>query len=313
MTMVINVVLIILFCYIALISYYSDKKNGIIPNKNLLVIGIIAVILKILDYKNIDIMIIQLVISCIWAGGDSKLFIVEAILTPNILYVQDRMAIFQVIVFSYSSVYVYLIIDSIYAYIRKKETYNKLSLKNINVKFFIMNWLLVFLASADIQKLLYYLLRKFYIENYIIFVFGNMFFVLIMKEVLLKVSRQLRNSILILLLVLFMVLSLISPINFKIDLKNVIIVLVIVILREWADRYSYTPIKTLDTKKGMILSASSVMLFLNSNIKGLPMKVSEDMAARLTDEEVDSIKRWARTKNGKDELIIVKKIPFAFL
>ena len=37
----------------------------------------------------------------------------------------------------------------------------------------------------------------------------------------------------------------------------------------------------------MILSASSVMLFLNSNIKGLPMKVSEDMAARLTDEEVD--------------------------
>ena len=42
MTMVINVVLIILFCYIALISYYSDKKNGIIPNKNLLVIGIIA-------------------------------------------------------------------------------------------------------------------------------------------------------------------------------------------------------------------------------------------------------------------------------
>lgn len=243
MTMVINVVLIILFCYIALISYYSDKKNGIIPNKNLLVIGIIAVILKILDYKNIDIMIIQLVIACIcsllfyllhiWAGGDSKLFIVEAILTPNILYVQDRMAIFQVIVFSYSSVYVYLIIDSIYAYIRKKETYNKLSLKNINVKFFIMNWLLVFLASADIQKLLYYLLRKFYIENYIIFVFGNMFFVLIMKEVLVKVSRQLRNSLLILLLVLFMVLSLISPINFKIDLKNVIIVLVIVILREW--------------------------------------------------------------------------------
>ena len=61
MTMVINVVLIILFCYIALISYYSDKKNGIIPNKNLLVIGIIAVILKILDYKNIDIMIIQFV------------------------------------------------------------------------------------------------------------------------------------------------------------------------------------------------------------------------------------------------------------
>ena len=113
--------------------------------------------------------------------------------------------------------------------------------------------------------------------------------------------------------VLFLLVSFIALYSvFKIDLKNVIIVLVIVILREWADRYSYTPIKTLDTKKGMILSASSVMLFLNSNIKGLPMKVSEDMAARLTDEEVDSIKRWARTKNGKDELIIVKKIPFAF-
>ncbi len=87
--------------------------------------------------------------------------------------------------------------------------------------------------------------------------------------------------------------------------------MVIVILREWADRYSYTPIKTLDTKRNDIISIISNVI-LNSNIKGLPMKVSEDMAARLTDEEVDSIKRWARTKNGKDELIIVKKIPFAF-
>lgn len=82
MTMVINVVLIILFCYIALISYYSDKKNGIIPNKNLLVIGIIAVILKILDYKNIDIMIIQLVISCICSLlkelGDVAWYLAEA-------------------------------------------------------------------------------------------------------------------------------------------------------------------------------------------------------------------------------------------
>ena len=52
MTMVINVVLIILFCYIALISYYSDKKNGIIPNKNLLVIGIIAVILQKYRYND---------------------------------------------------------------------------------------------------------------------------------------------------------------------------------------------------------------------------------------------------------------------
>ena len=74
MTMVINVVLIILFCYIALISYYSDKKNGIIPNKNLLVIGIIAVILKILDYKNIDIMIIQL-------GYSMYLFIIILFIT----------------------------------------------------------------------------------------------------------------------------------------------------------------------------------------------------------------------------------------
>ena len=66
MTMVINVVLIILFCYIALISYYSDKKNGIIPNKNLLVIGILNFILKIFDYKIINKLLINLIMDFIY-------------------------------------------------------------------------------------------------------------------------------------------------------------------------------------------------------------------------------------------------------
>lgn len=322
MTNVINILLIVLFCYIALISHYYDQKKGIIPNKNLLITGIFAVTLKIIDYKNMDIMLTQLFIAIIcsfmfyvlhiWSGGDAKLFIVEAILVPNILYIQDTKGAFLVIISSYSLVYIYLIIDSIYESICKKEFYKKISLQSINFKSFIVNWLLIFLFSMDVQKILYWMLRRAYVENYIIFVFGNMFLILTIKEVFVKASKKLKISLLVFLGGLFAIVSFMLPMNFEIDFKNIFFVLIIVIFREWADRYSYTKIKTLDIKKGMILSASSVMFFLNSNVKGLPMKMSEDMSARLTDNEVNSIKRWRNTKNGKDELIIVKKIPFAF-
>lgn len=322
MIIAINVGLIILFCYISSISYYYDQKKGIIPNKSLLIVGTIAIILKIIDYKCIDIIMIQLIVagSCswifyllhIWAGGDTKLFFVEAVLMPNILYIQNRLAIFQVLIISYSLVYIYLIIDSLYAFIRKNHIYKKSSLKNIDIKSFIINWLLIFLLSIDIQKILHYSLRTFYIHNYIAFIFGNIFLILIMKDIFIKVGNKLKIRLLVLLLIVFTVFLFLLPIDLKFDLKNIFIVINIIILREWANRYNYTKIKISDLKKGMILSASSVVLFLNSNIEGLPMKVSEDMAARLTDEEVKSIKEWSKTKKGRNELIIVKKIPFAF-
>ena len=65
-----------------------------------------------------------------------------------------------------------------------------------------------------------------------------------------------------------------------------------------------------EIKKGMILSMGSTVLMQNSRVRGLPKISSEDLRDRLTEDEVDSVKRWAKGKKV-ETLTIVKKIPFA--
>lgn len=72
----------------------------------------------------------------------------------------------------------------------------------------------------------------------------------------------------------------------------------------------YERIKIADLKKGMILSMGSSMLMQGSRVRGLPGISSEDLKSRLTETEVNSIIRWGKGKEI-DDLIIVKKIPFA--
>ena len=64
-------------------------------------------------------------------------------------------------------------------------------------------------------------------------------------------------------------------------------------------------------KPGMILSAFSSAMMQGSRVRGLPCVSSEDLRNRLTAEEVESIQRWAASRKI-NELVIVKKIPFAF-
>ena len=82
-------------------------------------------------------------------------------------------------------------------------------------------------------------------------------------------------------------------------------------IKNVSNKYNFTEINTNDIKEGMILSIQSSMLFLNSRVKGLPKISTETTSSRLTNNEVESIKRWQKTKKGKDKLIVVKYLPFA--
>ena len=94
-------------------------------------------------------------------------------------------------------------------------------------------------------------------------------------------------------------------------LLNYTIVFLMLLLRLFIDEYNYETIPTKEVKKGMILATSTVVLFLNSKVKGLPLSSTEDLRSRLTQEEVDSILRWEHSKYGSDSIQIVRKIPFA--
>lgn len=72
----------------------------------------------------------------------------------------------------------------------------------------------------------------------------------------------------------------------------------------------YEEIKIADLKKGMILSTISSMMMQNSRVRGLPSVSTEDLKSRLTEEQVNSICRWSKSRKI-ETITIVRKIPFA--
>ena len=98
---------------------------------------------------------------------------------------------------------------------------------------------------------------------------------------------------------------------YSINLKMLILVLIIMAFRDIAEKYNYEEIKIEDLKPRMILSYGSVLSFYGSRVKGLPQSTTESTDSRLTSDEVESIKRWSKSKKGKDTIVIVKHLPFA--
>lgn len=72
----------------------------------------------------------------------------------------------------------------------------------------------------------------------------------------------------------------------------------------------YYDVPVCEIKPGMILSTMSSAIMQGSRVRGLPGLSREDLRDRLTEEQVDSIIRWARSRQI-EVLAVVKKIPFA--
>lgn len=89
------------------------------------------------------------------------------------------------------------------------------------------------------------------------------------------------------------------------------LVIALMVLRSMLEKYGYEKIPTSSVTAGQILSAGTVMQFAKSRVQGLPSIMTEDLYARLTEEEAASVRRWEKSKYGKSEVVIVKKIPFA--
>lgn len=81
----------------------------------------------------------------------------------------------------------------------------------------------------------------------------------------------------------------------------------------WASGYNYRRIPTNQVREGMILSAGAVLSFRMSHVKELPQDPREDMKVRLTEAQAQAVRRWEKSKHGKDTVVILRKLPFAVL
>ena len=97
----------------------------------------------------------------------------------------------------------------------------------------------------------------------------------------------------------------------NIQWKSYIVLFLALFLRHIMSGYNYQEIPTKDVEKGMVLSYVTLAKFLPSRVKGLPKQGGEDMRYRITEDEMNAIKRWENSKYGEDTIIIVRKIPFA--
>lgn len=317
---------ILMICIICLcfLSTKSDLKKGIIPNKMLLMFVIFAIIGDSIYYGffaqdlliefliNIGIVII----ACIYlfysdsiAGGDCKLIIVLSALYPARFYLDfenSNLTLIFAIGIAIFVGYCFLLINSVWALITKK---NKLTFEYL--KGYIYNFIkfyFIALVYISILNLLIILLYRMGIE---ISAWLSTFTCLLVVWSIGKFGA-LRNKKIVALALLFVI---ICSLYFKLLLisfrpESYAFILILILCQMTIRTNLYETISVEELKKGMILSTMSSILMQKSVTRGLPKVSTEDLKCRLTYDEAESVKIWARATHT-DSITIVKKIPFA--
>lgn len=309
---------------VGILSAVTDIKHGKIFNKYIIVFMSAAMILDCVEWFTFDksylfhqlaniliCILISLVLYFfhIWAGGDAKLMIAVSLLIPYDLYINTKLLQFNLIyifVFSFIFSYIYLIADTISGFIKGKvhaDNIKKTALKSV------IDYLSCVLYIIFFDQIFQKLLPQFFEDYAWILLIINICIVFIISG--LKIMKN--RFVLLILIVTTVVLKIVfnQPILSKQMIINYVVALFFIILRVFIDEYNYETINVSKLRPGMILSAATTITFMNSKVKGLPEQSTEDLRSRLTEDEINSILRWSKSKYGLDTVQIVRKIPFA--
>ena len=315
---------LILAACLCVICIRSDVREGVIHNKTLVAFSIAAVFIDCIYYgffardllfDFIPNLLIVAVISLYlfyshsFAGGDCKMTIVMALLYPArcyFVYGENILTLFFAIAFAILAGYVYLLFTSVNAIVTKKVKFTVEYAKNYLVNFLksyvsamlyivLMNCVLILcdkfglFINIWISRCLC-MLVAWCVGRYPIF-----------KKAIFTVPT----------FVVIVVLSVITrTVPVSLNPENYVLVLVLLLCQMTIRTTIYEKVRVEDLRKGMILTTLSSVLMQSSINKGLPGISTEDLKSRLTSEEIESIKIWAKATRTR-ELTIVKKIPFA--
>lgn len=321
-------VLSIILC---ILSSITDCKNKKIYNKLIVTFLWTSLIIYCAFYRNIDTQFIlnyfiNLTISLIvgylfyylkiWAAGDAKLFFSVVAMIPFEVYETSSANYFPavvLIILIFSIGFLAIFIETIYLWMKDKDKFLKIRPNKISteaLKSFLLNYfegyLLLLLFNNITLKYSYH----FRMNNPILFTIINMLILCFIYNLSNAKSTKIKLTIILFIMnIIYLFTFGITPYSF--DIKTLVLVISILIFRRTSEKYNYEAIRVNDIKPRMILSHSTILMFYGSNVKGLPHYTTEDTDSRITQEEVDSIKRWGKTKKGKESIIIVRHLPFA--
>ena len=305
----------------------SDLKCGRISNKSLLValgIGLVCAVCYYVFFAtdclracsvNIGIVTVISVILYalgIWGAGDSKLLVTSIILFPARIYCLNNRSIascFLLIAIIFIIAFFYVVIDTIYLGIREKNLFS-IQKRRFAWKAYAKGFLFfVFLLNIS-NAIIYSLLPASIILDSILLTAIHFMLILIGM----RLEEKANWYVVLGMGIVWIVTVILGFSHFSLKGINWVsyaVVLALILFRLVAEKYNYKTIAVTELKPGMILSAGSVLCFARSRVNGLPQRTSEDLNSRLSHEEVESIIRWSRSKDGQETITIVRKIPFA--
>jgi len=317
----ISLVMAISLCYFCT---RSDLRTGLIYNKILLIYFLAALFIDALYYGLfvqdlwteflvnfivVTVLSLYLFFSHSFAGGDCKMMIVLAMLYPARQYLvlgNSNTTLVLTIAFAILAGYVYLLIYSVWKLVTKKNTITFSYVKNYCIGFLksyltalvyiaFLNVGLIFCGKVGVQ-----------ISSW----FASLMCLLIAWCVgRFSVLKKLYFIIPITGIVFLMSFA-VGVLPISINPENYFLVFFLLFCQMTIRTSIYEEIEVEQLKKGMILTTFSSVIMQTSITKGLPRISTEDLKSRLTEEEVDSIKIWAKATKTK-KLSVVKKIPFA--
>ncbi|MBX4264483.1 hypothetical protein [Clostridium estertheticum] len=317
-----------------ILSSFSDFKYGKIYNRQIIILFGFGIFFQLIwlilfDSHMLVVYLLNLIIGTflgyflyyynIWAAGDAKLYSLFLTLVPVVIYPIKGLNIFPgfvILVVIFALGFLYIALETIYLFLQELFMGRLVDLRKPGFSAKALFEMLPFYLFAYIFAFIYndLLLRyvaDFYKSNIGTLKFLNfaIIFTLLSKNVSKKffiISSMCGTIYLIIRFVFF------SPgKKFVLNISVLAIVTVIILVRYLAGRYNYKRVGCMELKPGDVVSYGTVVSFLNSRVKGLPLFTTESPHSRISIEEVKSIIRWSKSKYGNDYVYIVRHIPFA--
>lgn len=324
MMLMLEIISLCLMVCLCIICTRSDLRTGFIYNKVLAVFLVLAVVIDVIYYGLfvndlltdflINIAVVAIVSLYLFythsfAGGDCKMTIVASLLFPARYYWElgnSNITLVFAIAFALFAGYCYLLGDSLWSIAKKKVV-----ITFDYVKQMIFSFLKSYIAATVYISLFNSILMT--ISNYIVEV--NVWFIRLMCLIVAWCIGRFpvfkKWGVFIpaaCVVILVSVVTKTSPVS--LNLENYVLVLLLLLCQMTIKTTIYEKVEVSQLKKGMILTTLSSVLMQKSITKGLPGVSTEDLRSRLTEDEISSIKIWAKATRT-DSLMIVKKIPFA--
>lgn len=325
----VNGMLIFMVVIVCTLSSYTDIKEGKIYNKHIMVflsIGIIVqlVYLIIMNRALVNLYIVNLGSTIIfsiliyffgiWSAGDAKLVITIITLIPMEIYNVNSKNIFpgfSTIIIIFLCGFFYLIIESVFLYI--KDICSGKNKKNIKVdvtKKVILKILYAWIISINLNCVLSYYFKSFYLNNIGLCMIFNALLVLYLAKF--SSNKKLLFSVIFVGSLIYIISNTcLGRSNVHFNVRLLLLIVVMILARILCGKYNYKKVYIENLRVGMVLSSSTVLNFLSSRTKGLPLDASENTKSRLTLDQIESIKRWQKSKKCMDYVIILRQLHFA--